>query len=161
MTEEHPNISLLKRLDRRDMAAAGDLFAPDVVWHYFNPKLPDMQGDYVGLSGIGAFLATLGARTGGTFKVKPVSATPVGDEMVAMQTRNTMTLEDQAVATDVVVVWRRPHRRGLGHPIRLHGSKGRIAVHRTGLTRKTDIVALRRGRRRAQDVCYSFRRALD
>ena len=31
MTEEHPNISLLKRLDLRNLAAAKDLMAEDVV----------------------------------------------------------------------------------------------------------------------------------
>ena len=38
MAEEHPNISLLKRLDLGDLAAAKGMFSEDVVWHFFNPK---------------------------------------------------------------------------------------------------------------------------
>ncbi len=34
MTEEHPNISLLKRLDLRNLAAAKGLTAKDVVWRF-------------------------------------------------------------------------------------------------------------------------------
>ena len=45
MTEDHPNIALLKRLDPRNMAASTDLFAEDAVLHYFNPNLPELQGD--------------------------------------------------------------------------------------------------------------------
>jgi len=37
MTEAHPNVSLLKRLDLRNLAAAKDVIAEDVVWHFFNP----------------------------------------------------------------------------------------------------------------------------
>ena len=32
MTEEHPNIALLKRLDLRNLAAAKDLIAEGVIW---------------------------------------------------------------------------------------------------------------------------------
>jgi hypothetical protein len=49
MIEEHPNISLLKRLDFANLAGAADLFAEDFVWHFFNPRLPDVEGDYFGL----------------------------------------------------------------------------------------------------------------
>lgn len=106
MFEEHPNVQLLQRLDPRNLASSADLFADDVVWHFFNPKLPDIQGDYVGLAGIGRFFETLGALTSGTFRVEPISVRAVGDELVVMQTRNTMVLEEDEVATDVVVVWR-------------------------------------------------------
>lgn len=106
MPAEHPNILLLRRLDPRNLASSADLFAEDVVWHFFNPKLPDIQGDYVGLAGIGSFFEKLGARTSGTFRVEPISIHAVGDELVVMHTRNTMVLEDEDVATDVVVVWR-------------------------------------------------------
>jgi len=33
MTEEHPNISLFKQLDLRNLGEASDLFAEDFVWH--------------------------------------------------------------------------------------------------------------------------------
>ena len=103
---EHPNVSLLKRLDPRNLAAAKDVIADDVVWHFFNPNLPDMQGDYVGLEGIRSFFEAMGQKSRGTFKVEPVSMTAVGDELVVTQTRNTLTIQDQTVTLDVVVVWR-------------------------------------------------------
>jgi hypothetical protein len=50
MTKEHPNVSLVKRFDPRNLAGAADLIADDFVWHFFNPRLPDVQGDYFGLT---------------------------------------------------------------------------------------------------------------
>tara|TARA_R110000787_G_scaffold285461_5_gene401235 strand:- start:890 stop:1000 length:111 start_codon:yes stop_codon:yes gene_type:complete len=35
----------MKRLDPGNLASAAGFFAPDVVLHYFNPNLPEMQGD--------------------------------------------------------------------------------------------------------------------
>lgn len=49
MSDDHPNIMLIQQLDPGNMAASSDLFAPDVVFHYFQPKIPDIEGDYVGL----------------------------------------------------------------------------------------------------------------
>ena len=106
MSEEHPNISLLKRLDLRDLAAAKGVFAEDVVWHFFNPNLPDLQGDYVGLDGIRSFFKAVGEKTRGTFRTEPVSITAVGDELVVTQNRNTLTFQGRSIALDVVVVWR-------------------------------------------------------
>ncbi|MEP3276664.1 MAG: nuclear transport factor 2 family protein [Stappiaceae bacterium] len=106
MSEVHPNVSLLAKLDPRNLDAATDVFSQDVIWHYFNPNLPDIQGDYVGLAGLRSFFESLGHLTGGSFKVEPISVTPAGDELVVMRTRNTMTLQGQPVATDVAVVWR-------------------------------------------------------
>jgi len=106
MAQEHPNILLMKQLDPSNLAAANDVFAEDVVWHYFNPSLPDMQGDYVGLDGIRSLFETIGQKTRGAFKVQPVSTTAVGDELVVVQTRNTLTIQDQSIALDVVTVWR-------------------------------------------------------
>ena len=45
MAKESANVSLLKRLDVGNMGTAV-LFAQDVVWHLFNPLLPDIQDDY-------------------------------------------------------------------------------------------------------------------
>ena len=106
MDKEHPNISLIKRLNPMNLAACKEQFAADIVWHYFNPLLPDIQGDYVGLAGLESFFEALDAITKGTFHVKPISMLPVGDELVMMQTRNTMTLEAQKIVTDVALVWR-------------------------------------------------------
>lgn len=106
MTEEHPNVTLLKRFDPRNVIGTADVFAEDAVWHFFNPLLPDIQGDYVGRSGLQTFFEKMAKLTDGTFKVTPVSVTPVGDELLVMQTKNTMILEDEQIAIDVVLVWR-------------------------------------------------------
>lgn len=106
MAEEHANVSLLKRLDLGNLDAAADLFAPDVVWHFFNPRLLDVQGDYVGLAGIRTFFESIGALTDETFQAEPISMTAVGDELVVTHTKNRMTLQGQPIATDVVAVWR-------------------------------------------------------
>ncbi len=106
MSHKHPNITLIERLDPANLASAKEVFARDVVFHYHNPQLPEIEGDYVGLEGVGAFFQKLGEMTKGTFRVHPVSATPVGDHLVLVQAQNTLTLEDQQIAVDVVVVWR-------------------------------------------------------
>lgn len=56
MTEDHPNLALLSKLDIRDLDASASLFSDDFVWHYFNPNLPDVEGDYVGVEGLKQFL---------------------------------------------------------------------------------------------------------
>ena len=97
MTDEHPNISLLKRLDLRNLAAPKGLIAEDVVWHFFNPNLPDLQGDYVGLDGIRSLFEAVGEKTYGTFRIEPVSITAVGDELVVTQTRSTLTFQGRGM----------------------------------------------------------------
>ncbi|MDJ0638743.1 MAG: nuclear transport factor 2 family protein [Paracoccaceae bacterium] len=106
MTQDHPNVALLKRLDLRNLAASRDLIAEDVVWHYANPNLPDLQGDYVGLDGVRSFFEAVGQRSKGTFEIHPKSVTPVGDELVVVHSQNTLTFEGRKVAVEVVVVWR-------------------------------------------------------
>ena len=106
MTETHPALSVLGQLDTNDMAASAHLFSDDAVWHYSNPNLRELQGDYVGPDGIRAFFATLAEVSQGTFRIEPVSAVPVGPELVVVQSRNTLNLADKIVTVDVVVVWR-------------------------------------------------------
>ena len=106
MTEEHPNISLFKQLDLRNLGEASDLFAEDFVWHYFNSHLPDLEGDYVGLGGLQAFFEKLGGVTGGTFEVEPISITPYGDELVVTHVRNRLVVGGAPIEIDAVVVWR-------------------------------------------------------
>jgi ketosteroid isomerase-like protein len=104
--EEHPNISVLKQLDLGNLAEAADLFTEDFVWHFFNPRLPDLQGDYVGIDGLQAFFEKLGAATGGTFQVEPVSITPVGDELLVVHARDKLAIGGMRIELDAVVVWR-------------------------------------------------------
>jgi predicted SnoaL-like aldol condensation-catalyzing enzyme len=106
MAKEHPNVALLKRFDLRDPASWGEVMAEDIVWHYANPNLPDLNGDHVGLGGVSSFFQTIGARFEGTFNIHPVSVTPIGNELVVVQSRNTLVFEGDSVAVDVVVVWR-------------------------------------------------------
>lgn len=106
VTTEHPNISLLKLLDLRNLADAADLFAQDFVWHFFNPKLPGVHGDYVGLEGLQTFFTKVGEVTGGTFKVEPLSAIAMGDELVVVHVREPMTVHGRPIEIDTVVVWR-------------------------------------------------------
>jgi hypothetical protein len=51
-----------------------DLLGPGFVWHYFNPRLPDLQGDYAGVQGVKSFLRRLSELTKDSFRFEPVSA---------------------------------------------------------------------------------------
>ncbi|PZD70310.1 hypothetical protein C1752_14307 [Acaryochloris thomasi RCC1774] len=106
MLQEHPNVALLKQLDPKDLSRDPNLFAPNFVWHFFNPHLPEVQGDYVGLEGLQYFFETLEAITQGTFEVEPISITPIGDELLVTHVQDRMTLDGRFVALDAVVVWR-------------------------------------------------------
>ena len=106
MTSPHPNVELLMRLDLSDLDASAPLFSGSFVWHFFNPKLPDVQGDYAGVDGLKAFFGAMAGKTKGSFNVQPVSVTPIGDELLVVHVRDTMTLEGQSLQTDAVVVWR-------------------------------------------------------
>lgn len=106
MPEQHPNVALLQRFDPRNIATAKGVFSEDVVWHFFNPKLPDIQGDFVGLAGLQSFFQKIGEVTEGTIRVNPVSTTTVGDELVVTHSKNSMTIAGETIETDVVVVWR-------------------------------------------------------
>ena len=114
------------------MTAATDLFAQDAVWHHFNPNLPELQGDPFGLDNIHAFFEALAERSRDTFRVEPVSATPVGNGLVVAQSRNSLTFEDRTVTVDVVFVWRIVDGRIVevwdivpGQPTEVHHGKDR------------------------------------
>lgn len=102
MTQEHANIRLLKRLDIGNIPGSADLFSKDFVWHYCNPKWPEMHGDYVGLTGLQDFFQKLG----GTFRSEPQSIAAYGDELVVTHVRNSLVVEDALLELDAVVVWR-------------------------------------------------------
>lgn len=48
---EDATITLLKRFDPGDVAGGAELLAEDFGWHFFNSRLPDVLGDYVGVAG--------------------------------------------------------------------------------------------------------------
>ncbi|MEL6261991.1 MAG: nuclear transport factor 2 family protein, partial [Cyanobacteria bacterium J06626_6] len=105
-TAEHPNVSLFNRLDPANVAQSADIFAENFVWHFFNPQMPDLEGDYRGLEGLQRFFEELAMLTRGTFQVNPVSITPIGDELVIAHVKDRMILNDNAIEFDAVVVWR-------------------------------------------------------
>ena len=78
----------------------------DVVWHYFNPRRPELAGDYVGVPAVAAFFESVARRTAGTFRLEPVSASSAGDELVVTHARLQLTLDTRQIQTDAVVVWR-------------------------------------------------------
>lgn len=88
------------------MDASADLFAEGFIWHYFNPKLPDIEGDYVGVTGLKKFVQGLHGQTAGTFEVEPVNATPIGDELILVHVRNSMQYNGESISIDAAVVWR-------------------------------------------------------
>lgn len=96
----------MKQVDPANIAGCAEVFSDDFVWHYFNPQLPEMHGDYVGFEGLRTFFAKMADGTNGTFTVNPVSMTAMGDELVVVQARNTMTYPDRRIELDAVVVWR-------------------------------------------------------
>ncbi|NHF59693.1 ester cyclase [Flavobacteriaceae bacterium TP-CH-4] len=106
MSTAHPKITLLQQLDLTNLATAKDIIAEYRVWHYFNPRLPQIQGDYVGIEGFRDFFGKMAQTTSGSFKVNPISITPIGDELVITHVRNTMLLEGKPIEIDAVVVWR-------------------------------------------------------
>lgn len=106
MTMEHSNVSLVKRLDPGNIAGCADLFAGNFVWHFFNPSLPHVQGDYVGLEGLQTFFAQLEMLTEGSFQVEPLSIFACGDELVVTHVKDRMILEGRSIEIDAVVVWR-------------------------------------------------------
>ena len=102
MSQEHPNIEVLKRFDPRDPVVLSE----DVIFHFFNPLLPDLNGDYVGREGVSAFFAKLQTITGESFEPHVVSIQAIGDELVVVHRKQAINLDDRKVESDVVVVWR-------------------------------------------------------
>ena len=106
MTNVHPNVALLSRFDPANLAGIADALSEEFVWHFFNPSLPEHQGDYVGLAGLQDFFQRTQDFSGGTFRINPVSMTAVGDELVVVHVKDTMVFEGTPIEIDAVVVWR-------------------------------------------------------
>ena len=103
------NLSLLERLVNvlpNDLDSAQDLLADTFVWHYFNPALPEIAGDYQGLQGLRAFFEKLSVITQNTFDVKIHQVIPVGEELVVVHANPSMTFAGDSFELDAVVVWR-------------------------------------------------------
>ena len=107
----HPNMSLVMKLDIQNLDKCKSILADNFVWHYFNPRLPDMEGDHRGIEGLKNFFARLSERSGGSFQVNVVDSRPAGDELVVTQVCNRMELDGNAIEFDAVVVWRIVNRK--------------------------------------------------
>ena len=105
MNKEHPNISILKRFDPANPNTLAGVLAEDFVWHYINPELPELEGDYSGLSGLIDFFEEIGGRTGGSFKVNPISIIPMGEQLIITHVKDVMLLEGKQMEIDAVVLW--------------------------------------------------------
>ncbi len=105
MKTEHPNISILKRFNPADPNSLAGVLAEDFVWHYINPKLAELEGDYVGLAGLTDFFQKVAGRTKGSFKVKPISMIPLGDELIITHVKDSLSLEGKPMEIDAVVLW--------------------------------------------------------
>ena len=107
MTETvHPNMPVMAKLNLRDIDACRDVFADDFIWHYFNFRLPELEGDYSGIEGLKSFFARLRERSKSSFQQKLIDARPAGDELVVVQVCNRMNLDGNAIEVDAVVIWR-------------------------------------------------------
>ena len=106
MNTVHPNITAMQQFNPANISASIDIISEDVIFHYFNPMLPDMHGDYLGKQGFMEFFGKIAGQTEGTFKVTPLSMIPMGDELVVTHVKDTMTLNGRQLEIDAVVVWR-------------------------------------------------------
>ena len=106
MQTSHPNIDILQQADITDLDSCAHLFAEGVTFHFFNPELPALAGDHTGVDGMKAFFARLAEESAGTFRVAVRNAWAVGDELVVVQTCNSLTEGGAPIEFDVVLVWR-------------------------------------------------------
>jgi uncharacterized protein len=107
---DHPNVALVMRVGEaiatRDLDRAADVLAEDFVWHYRNPTLPDIAGDYRGLAGLKTLFEKLARYSNRTFALRPLSITPAGDELVVAHVRIGLERDGTRIETDAVAVWR-------------------------------------------------------
>lgn len=107
--QQHPNFALLQKFDPAKIAEGevhADVFAEDVVWHYYNPRLPEMEGEYIGRAGVQKFFAAFLTLSKGSFQITPVSISAAGDELLVTHTKNRMEIGENTIEIDAVVVWR-------------------------------------------------------
>lgn len=51
------------------------------------------------------FFKRIGGETGGTFRINPISITPIGDEFVVVHVKDRMTLHGKPMEVDAIVLW--------------------------------------------------------
>jgi len=102
----HPSMAVLSKLDLKNLDECQDIFAEDFVWHYFNRRLAEMNGDYHGVEGLKSFFARLSTTSDASFEVNVIDGRPVADELVVTHVCNRMRLDGNSIEFDAVVVWR-------------------------------------------------------
>jgi len=80
MKKQHSNIELVKNFDPTNLAAVAEDLVEDFTWHFINPQLREIQGDYFGIEGLSGFFKRMAGHTAGTFNANPISITPIGDK---------------------------------------------------------------------------------
>ena len=81
-------------------------FADDFVFHFFNPQLPGLAGDYFGFDGVADLFQRLEQLSETGFRNVPHSLTPCGDELLVAFATNTLSIDGVMIEVDAVVVWR-------------------------------------------------------
>ena len=81
-------------------------FADDFVFHYINPQLPDLHGDYIGFDGTAELFQRLEQVSETGFRNVPHSLTPYGNELLVAFATNTLSINGTEIDVDAVVVWR-------------------------------------------------------
>lgn len=102
----HPSMIVLSKLDLKNLDECQNIFVEDFVWHYFNRRLPELNGDYLGVQGLKSFFEQLSKTSDASFEVNVIDGRPVGDELVVTHVCNRMNLDSQSIEFDAVVVWR-------------------------------------------------------
>lgn len=109
-TTQQANLDLVARVG--PLVSSGvadrdeDLFADDFVFHFFNPRLPELAGDHYGLDGLCNFFERLREASNTGFHNEPHSLTPYGDELVVAYATNTVGVDGAVLDVDAIVVWR-------------------------------------------------------
>lgn len=120
MNEQHPNVEILKQFDPE----RGGAFADDIIFHFYNPHLPDLHGDYAGPQEVRTFFKKLRAISGGEFRPNVVSINPIGDELVVVHRTQAINMDGHRLKSDVVVVFRIVNGKigSMGYPFDSHGA---------------------------------------
>ena len=81
-------------------------FADDFVFHFFNPQLPELDGDHHGIDGIAHLFERLDELSETGFRQVHHSLTPCGDELLVASVTNTLSVDGTTIDVDAVAVWR-------------------------------------------------------
>jgi len=107
---QRANLDLVARAGRlihtRFVDPGEELFAHDFVFHYINPRLVELDGDYRGYDGLRSFFEQLHQGSDAGFHSEPQSLTPYGNELVAAYATNTVGFGGTTLEVDAIVVWR-------------------------------------------------------